>query len=222
MKCYNCGAEVPDSARFCGICGAPLYDLFTNADPRRLTSARSADMTPLSIDKAARTGRFMGSSGDIYETSLEDCTCMDFSYSGGVRACKHMLRLAMELGVYPNAGMVSDIQRTYAKYYLGILRNFIAAADLMEVLNLYRLLVMLLKSTGAACEDDALAFAGVPKLLDSGLFELGKKEKIKAKKEHKKDLGLLQKAVTTRVGETVMANLDYGPLIDVLKELPLR
>lgn len=220
MKCYNCGAEVSNDMRFCSACGAPLYELFTNADPKRLMSARAADMTPLSVDKNTLSGRFAGGSGSIYETTLEDCTCIDFAMSGGKRACKHMLRLAMELGVYPNDGMASDIQRTYAKYYLGVLKEFITSANLMEVLNFSRLLPTLLKSTGTVCEDDALAFAGVPTLLKSGLFEPGKKEKIKTKKEHKKELSQLQKAIATRVGETVLANLDYEPLIKVLGELP--
>lgn len=53
---------------------------------------------PLSIDKGAKTATFRGSSGEIYETSLDKCTCVDFAINQS--PCKHMFRLAHEVGVY--------------------------------------------------------------------------------------------------------------------------
>lgn len=63
---------------------------------KRLASAKTAACTPLSVSQTDSTGSFSGSHG-TYETTLESCTCADF-----VRRklpCKHVYRLAIELGV---------------------------------------------------------------------------------------------------------------------------
>lgn len=63
---------------------------------KRIKSAKSAKLTPLNIDAENLVGNFKGSSGR-YETHLDACQCVDF-----IRyklPCKHMYRLAIELGV---------------------------------------------------------------------------------------------------------------------------
>lgn len=63
---------------------------------KRLASAKKADLTPVSISTETLEGRFQGSHGQ-YLTTLESCNCVDF-----VRRklpCKHMYRLAIELGL---------------------------------------------------------------------------------------------------------------------------
>lgn len=63
---------------------------------KRLERAKSAACTPLSISADEAFGVFSGSHG-TYETTLEKCSCGDF-----IRRklpCKHMYRLAIELGV---------------------------------------------------------------------------------------------------------------------------
>ena len=63
---------------------------------KRFQTAKRAECTPLSISKENQSGFFSGSHGQ-YNTSLETCECIDF-----IRRklpCKHMYRLAFELGV---------------------------------------------------------------------------------------------------------------------------
>lgn len=63
---------------------------------KRIASARSAKTTPDSIDTEHKTGIFPGSGKQPYITTLSSCTCVDF-----VRRklpCKHIYRLAIELG----------------------------------------------------------------------------------------------------------------------------
>ena len=64
---------------------------------KRIKSARSSKLTPVKVDKDDLYGYFQGSSGR-YETWLDKCPCGDFHR--GQRPCKHMYRLAMELGVF--------------------------------------------------------------------------------------------------------------------------
>lgn len=196
-----------------------MRNLLENIDEKRYKSAMAAELTPLSIDTSTKSGRFAGSTGEIYDTTLFSCTCIDFEFNNETLACKHILRLAMELNLIPNDGMVSDVQKAYAKYYLGVLKTFAKTAPLMESIRLFSIILKLLKSSGYSCQNDILSFAGVPDLMSSGLFELTKKEKFKTKKDYKKDFNSLQKAVEARVGKFVIENIDYKPLFDVLKDM---
>ena len=50
----------------------------------------------------------IGSEGNQYFATLEDCTCTDFSINQMKKkpaACKHMVRLAMELGLLDKDGL---------------------------------------------------------------------------------------------------------------------
>lgn len=57
--------------------------MFEIIDSGRHKSALSGDLTPLSIDIENKCGKFVGSEGYIYDTSLEHCTCADFAIHGG-------------------------------------------------------------------------------------------------------------------------------------------
>ena len=59
---------------------------------KRQQSAKSLQLD--SIDRDARTGKIK-----TYDVSLDGCTCVDFSRRH--KPCKHMYRLATELGVFP-------------------------------------------------------------------------------------------------------------------------
>ena len=62
-----------------------------------ISKAQLSKTTPISVDYAAQTATFWGSSKEPYQTSLSNCTCSEF-----VRfkvPCKHIFRLAMELGI---------------------------------------------------------------------------------------------------------------------------
>ena len=63
---------------------------------KRIQSALSGKLTPVKIDREDRYGYFQGSHGR-YETFLDSCPCVDFVRTK--RPCKHIYRLAMELGV---------------------------------------------------------------------------------------------------------------------------
>lgn len=65
---------------------------------KRQKSAMSSKCTPTEIDHINQTGIFKGSGKNPYTTTLNSCTCRDYF----VRRlpCKHMYRLAMELGLF--------------------------------------------------------------------------------------------------------------------------
>lgn len=63
---------------------------------KRIKSAKSAKLTPIKIDATDLYGYFQGSHGR-YETFLDSCPCGDFRRSK--LPCKHIYRLAIELGV---------------------------------------------------------------------------------------------------------------------------
>lgn len=64
---------------------------------KRQERAKEKTMTPISIDTENSTGIFKGSSGQ-YKTSLSECSCRDFILRRF--PCKHMYRLAYELGLF--------------------------------------------------------------------------------------------------------------------------
>lgn len=63
---------------------------------KRIKSAQSAKLTPIRIDATDFYGHFQGSHGR-YETFLDYCPCGDFHRSN--LPCKHVYRLAIELGL---------------------------------------------------------------------------------------------------------------------------
>jgi len=63
---------------------------------KRIKSAKSAKLTPVKIDPTDCYGYFQGSHGR-YETFLDYCPCGDFHRSK--LPCKHIYRLAIELGL---------------------------------------------------------------------------------------------------------------------------
>lgn len=66
-------------------------------EQKRLASAQQSKTSPLSVDPTTKTGIFYGSGKEPYQTSLASCTCNDFVRRK--KPCKHIYRLAMELGI---------------------------------------------------------------------------------------------------------------------------
>ena len=66
---------------------------------KRQKSALDKNLTPLTVDHTENSAVFKGSSKSRYQTTLDTCTCVDY----GMRKapCKHIYRLAMELGKFP-------------------------------------------------------------------------------------------------------------------------
>ena len=71
----------------------------STAQRTRIERAQKAETTPSSINKVECTGTFPGSGGNLYNTTLNSCTCADFSMRH--LPCKHIYRLAIECGMFP-------------------------------------------------------------------------------------------------------------------------
>lgn len=194
--------------------------MFESMDERRHKAALSGELTPLELKKSEKCGIFAGSEGNVYETSLSECTCPDFAINGGQIPCKHMIRLAMELGEIPDDGIVSDITQANIKYYSGILKNYVKSASLDDTIKFINIMSDLSQNAGCACSANSLAFAGIPDMLNSGLFELSKNgKKIKLTKDGKKTIKSLEKMLQTRLGKFVLVNINNETLLSALKSL---
>ena len=84
-----------ESAKTFSIWKAEIHQLPDQL--KRITSAKSAKVTPASIDQETMTGTFPGSGANPYLTTLDSCTCGDFRHRK--LPCKHIYRLAIELGM---------------------------------------------------------------------------------------------------------------------------
>lgn len=79
---------------------------------KRELKAASAECTPISIEVDKQCGVFSGTSG-VYHTRIDECECVDFRRRK--HPCKHMYRLAYELGQYELGNVVSDISKIKRK-----------------------------------------------------------------------------------------------------------
>lgn len=68
----------------------------------------------VSLDSEARTAKILGSTGETYDVSLAGCTCRYFERTGS--PCKHMCRLALELGLIHDTGVYIDDSEGVSKY----------------------------------------------------------------------------------------------------------
>lgn len=76
-------------------------------DKKKVERAKSVKI--LTLDKENCALECIGSGGEIYQVSLSSCTCTDFARKHD--ACKHMIRLAMELGILNESGNTMEQQR---------------------------------------------------------------------------------------------------------------
>lgn len=77
------------------LCSTPVFGLILSDSSSRLQSVLNSSMqisSPFNISAVIRSD-----SGESYSTTLYDCTCPDFTYRR--QPCKHMLRLALEVGL---------------------------------------------------------------------------------------------------------------------------
>lgn len=72
------------------------YDFNSEYAAKRIKSAQGAKLTPILVNKDDCFAYFQGGHGR-YETFLDYCPCGDSR--GGKTPCKHIYRLAMELGI---------------------------------------------------------------------------------------------------------------------------
>ena len=64
---------------------------------KRIESAEKLKPSDLAVDAGSQTMQVQGSASDPYVVSLSECSCTDFQIRQA--PCKHMYRLAMELGM---------------------------------------------------------------------------------------------------------------------------
>lgn len=77
---------------------------------KRQKSAASSKLTPVSVDLNSCSASFKGSRASAYSTTLQSCTCVDFSRRK--MPCKHMYRLAHELHQFDLGSSVSSASST--------------------------------------------------------------------------------------------------------------
>ena len=103
--CEDCGTPVPERVRKCPSCRWKTRWPESVLNSPRLASRRkrSHSVHLLSLDREKPEAVF-GSSTDknrtTYITTIETCTCRDFEITRGEIPCKHILRLAGELGFF--------------------------------------------------------------------------------------------------------------------------
>lgn len=103
----------------------PQHDSSPDEDTR-LKKAQDKSLTPQEIDKAKQTGIFYGSGKDVYHTDLSFCPCGDFRKRK--QPCKHIFRLAMELGII-------DLPYKTGESKGEILERQLALADCVELVE---------------------------------------------------------------------------------------
>lgn len=82
----------------------------------RYSRACSSDKKFVSIDRQNQTGEFVGSEGDLYYVTLNDCSCQDFKKRG--KPCKHIYQLAMELGYKKEDAPIENCEQSKLKKWL--------------------------------------------------------------------------------------------------------
>ena len=115
---------------------------------RKIDRARKAETSPSSTDPSTFTGVFPSSGQNPYYTSLDSCTCPNFRINK-LFPCKHMYRLAMELGLFDGSfehgankntyPPIQDVVATLENYsddvqllILNVIRGIIAKNPLVE------------------------------------------------------------------------------------------
>lgn len=80
---------------------------FLSIPPQRVKAAKSTHL--LAVDRKNETATFLSSDKEtVYHTSLTGCECVYYCTHGD--PCKHVVRLAMELGVLNSNGVPPEEQ----------------------------------------------------------------------------------------------------------------
>lgn len=78
---------------------------------KRFEKGSGKSVKMLSFDSDNQCAEFEGSDGSIYNTSLDGCSCIDYSFHN--LPCKHMYKLAIECGLID---VTSEPWKTYTCY----------------------------------------------------------------------------------------------------------
>lgn len=137
---------------------------------RRIKSAQSNKLTPVKLDKTDLYAYFQGAHGK-YETFLDSCPCVDFVRSK--RPCKHIFRLAMELGLLEVSFQSDEAAIPTEKSDIVSLQETIDKIELLSVgaQRLLRYIANATKNTPCTLVDKNQIFE---ELLSSGFIECSK------------------------------------------------
>ncbi|MBQ3397309.1 MAG: SWIM zinc finger family protein, partial [Synergistaceae bacterium] len=112
--CEKCGKDFEGNGVYCNFCQWHMRwsEELLNSPDLASRRKRSHDVKILSLNPEVPEAEFLGSKPKnaerpTYHTTLTECTCVDFVRGGGARPCKHMLRLAEELGLFQNEYFLS-------------------------------------------------------------------------------------------------------------------
>ena len=180
-------------------------DLITES---RRKNALDKKMTPLRLDPEKQTAIFAGSEGGFYHTTLEQCSCADFAINKGAQPCKHIIRLAMELGELPSEGIQSDRDAAIVKYHLGLLREYVKFAPLSDAIAAMRPLIRVHKFEPDKLPDDAFSESmDLPSIGDCPLFKIAKNGKVSIEKKYQKDLDSVITTFKNRLADETLVRL---------------
>lgn len=101
--CKKCGKEFEGENIYCNRCRWEMKwpDEILNAPELASRRKRSHHVHLVSVDRKKCEAVFLSSKGDKeYTATLGHCTCKDFALTRGEIPCKHILRLAEELGLF--------------------------------------------------------------------------------------------------------------------------
>lgn len=181
----------------------------------RLASAKKKELTPVEMSKEDEKGIFVGSEGNLYTTTLDNCSCPDFAIQGYLQPCKHMIRLAMEFGEIPDDGKASDPDAAKARYYLGKAKKFIHEAPLTQVIDFSIAYAHALAGEPGLKDDAFMDSMTLAKLSDSPLFSVKKNGAVKIEKAWKKDWDNLLNLLRNRFGAEVLQRIGDKNFIEV-------
>ncbi len=136
---------------------------------KRIASAKKSACTPVSVDQSACTGTFKGSSG-THTTSLDHCSCVDFNRRK--LPCKHMYRLAMELGAFQTD---FDSDKSAIVEPIGKREKLSKTIALVETLTAdqQKLLLSIARRTSNNAPTTCIKWApDIPALVDANLIEI--------------------------------------------------
>lgn len=190
-------------------------DLITES---RHKSALNKKETPLRIFTESNSGIFAGSDGSFYKTTLGDCTCPDFAIQGRLQPCKHMIRLAMELGVIESEGMQSDRDAALVKYHLGSLRDFFKTGQMQQVIPVAQIFLSIVDGSAVSIPDDAFsASMDLASIGDCPLFEVTS-DAVRIVKKYEKEIQTPIATLKNRLGEEVFRLIGNEALAKILME----
>ena len=195
-----------------------MFDKSLITENRRI-SALKKDMTPLRIDRASSSGLFAGSSGSIYETNLDQCTCPDFAIQGFSQPCKHMLRLAMELDLIPNDGMQSDIEAARAKYYVGCARDYCRDSLFNDFIRFSRAYLTLYRNGKIPQDNIFCEVLDLTIIEECPLFKFAKNGNVSVQRKWAKECESIYTTISNRLGRELVDSLLSDEFVSMLCEV---